>query len=59
MLNLREENEGINIKLKPANRNIGHDKFSSLLYAIYYIRENEDNKRKRRKHNFSDFMFLG
>jgi hypothetical protein len=58
MLNLREENEGINIKLKPANKNIGHDKVSSLLYAIYYIREYEDTKKKRRKHSFADFMFL-
>jgi hypothetical protein len=58
MLNLREENEGINIKLKPANRHIGHDKFSSLIYAIYYIREIEDNKRKRGSRRFSDYMFL-
>jgi hypothetical protein len=58
MQNLREENEGINIKLKPYNRNISHDKFSSLLYAIYYIREVEDMKLKKRKHNFSEYMFI-
>lgn len=57
LLNLREENEGLNIRLKPANKRIGHDKFSSLLYAIYYIREVEDSKVKR-KRKFSDFMFL-
>lgn len=58
MLNLREENEGLNIILKPANKRIGHDKFSSLLYGIYYIREIEDNKRKRNKGKFSEYMFL-
>lgn len=59
MLNLREENEGINIRLKPANRKISHDKFSSLAYGIYYIREIEDNKHKRKKAKISDFMFMG
>ena len=32
MLNLREENEGINIILKRANSRIGKDKFSSFEY---------------------------
>ncbi len=59
MLNLREEDEGINIRLKPANRNIGHDKFSSLLYGIYYIREIEDAKLRRKHSNFSQYMFIG
>lgn len=58
MLNLREENEGINIRLKAANKNIGHDKFSSLLYAMYYIKQEEESKRRRRKHSFAEFMFL-
>lgn len=57
MLNLREENEGVNIFLKPANKRIGHDKFSSLMYGIYYIKEIEDNK-KRKRGKLSDFMFL-
>jgi hypothetical protein len=30
MLNLREENEGVNIILKQANRHIKKDKFSAL-----------------------------
>lgn len=58
LLNLKEANEGVNIKLKPANSKIGHDKFSSLAYAIYYIREIEDAKSKKKKGRFSDFMFL-
>lgn len=58
MLNLREENEGINILLKPATRSIGHDKFSSLAYGIYYIREVEDSKRRDRSRRFSEMMFI-
>lgn len=58
MLNLREENEGVNIRLKQANKRIGHDKFSSLAYGIYYIREVEDNKNKKRRAKFSELMFM-
>jgi len=38
MLNLREENEGINIILKQANKSIKKDKFSALCYGLYYIK---------------------
>ena len=58
MLNLREENEGINIRLKPANKGMGHDKFSALLYGIYYIREIEDSKMRRKNRRFSECMFM-
>ena len=47
MMNLREENEGVNIILKQANKSIKKDKFSSLEYALYYIKQEEDNKKKR------------
>lgn len=49
MLNLREENEGINIILKRANKNISKDKFSALEYGLYYIKQEEDSKRKKKK----------
>jgi len=49
MCNLREENEGINIILKQANKSIRKDKFSSLEYGLYYIKQLEDSKRKKRK----------
>ena len=42
MLNLREENEGLNIILKQANKSIKKDKFSSFEYAMYYIKQVED-----------------
>lgn len=47
MLNLREENEGVNIILKKANNGIQKDKFSALEYGLYYIKNEEDNKKKK------------
>ena len=38
MLNLREENEGVNIILKQANKSVPKDKFSALEYGLYYIK---------------------
>lgn len=58
MLNLREENEGINIILKQANKSITKDKFSAFEYGLYYIKQEEDSKRKREKGRFADFMFI-
>ena len=57
MLNLREENEGINIILKRANRGIQKDKFSSFEYGLYYIKQEEESKKKRKKFNAKDWAF--
>ena len=58
MMNLREENEGINIILKQANRGIRKDKFSAFEYGLYYIKHEEDNKKKRKKFNAKDWAFF-
>lgn len=58
MLNLVEENEGINIILKPANRSIKKDKFSALIYGLYYIRYEEELSKKKRKRDISKFLFF-
>lgn len=59
MLNLREENEGVNIILKQANKGIKKDKFSSLCYGLYYIKNEEDKKKKKRKKfNAKDWQFM-
>ena len=58
MLNLREENEGVNIILKQANKSIRKDKFSAFEYGLYYIKQEEENSKKRRKFNAKDWMFL-
>lgn len=56
ILNLREENEGVNINLKQINRSIGKDKFSSLEYGLYYIREIEESKKKKKRFNAKDWL---
>ena len=58
MMNLREENEGVNIILKKANRGIKKDKFSAFEYGLYYIKEEEDNKKKKKKFNAADWQFF-
>jgi hypothetical protein len=58
MLNLREENEGINIILKQANKKVKKDKFSSLEYGLYYIKQEEENKKRRKRFNAKDWLFM-
>lgn len=58
MLNLVEENEGINIILKQASRKIKKDKFSALEYGLYYIKQEEDKKRKRKKRDIKQMMLF-
>lgn len=57
MLNLVEENEGVNIILKQSSRSIKKDKFSAFEYGLYYIKQEEDKKRRRKKRNIADMMF--
>ena len=58
MLNLREENEGVNIILKQANRGIKKDKFSAFEYGLYYIKQEEDNKKRKKKFNAKEWMLM-
>ena len=58
MMNLVEENEGVNILLKQSNKSVKKDKFSAFIYGLYYIKQEEDRKRKRRKRNIKDMMFF-
>ena len=58
MLNLVEDNEGVNIILKQDSRSIKKDKFSAFTYGLYYIKQQEDRMRKRRKRDISKFAFF-
>ncbi len=58
MLNLVEENEGVNIILKQSNRSIKKDKFSAFEHGMYYKKLEEDKKKKRKKRNIADMMFF-
>ena len=58
MVNLVEDNEGVNIILKQSSRGIAKDKFSAFIYGLYYIKQEEEKKRKRRGRNITDFLFF-
>jgi len=58
MMNLREENEGVKIILKQANKGIRKDKFSAFEYGLYYIKQVEENKKRKKKFNAKDWCFM-
>ncbi len=58
MLNLVEENEGVNIILKQSSKGIKKDKFSAFEYGLYYIKQEEDRKKRKRGFKISDMMFF-
>ena len=58
MLNLVQDNEGVNIILKQSNRGIKKDKFSAFIYGLYYIKQQEDKKRKRKSRSIADMIFF-
>lgn len=53
MANLVQENEGANIILKQSNKKIKKDKFSALIYALYWCKLREDKKGKRKSRDLS------
>lgn len=59
MMNLTEENEGVNVILKKNNNKVPKDRFSSLVYGLYYIRQQEERNKKRKSRNISDLLFFG
>ena len=58
MLNLVEDKEGVNIILKQSNRGIKKDKFSAFIYGLYYIKQDEDKRKKRKGRNISQMIFF-
>ena len=57
MLNLVEENEGVNIILKRVSRNVPKDRFSAFVYGMYYIKQDEDKGRKRKRRSIKDCRY--
>jgi hypothetical protein len=57
-LNLVEETQGINIILKQSSRSVLKDKFSAFLYAMYYIKQEEERKKRKKSFSMSDFLFF-
>lgn len=58
MLNLREENEGVNIILKQSSKKIKKDKFSAFEYGLYYVKQEEDRRKKKKRISIGDLLFF-
>lgn len=58
MANLREETEGVNINLKQVNKRIRKDKFSALEYGLYYLKLEEDRRKKKKRFIASEWAFF-
>ena len=58
MLNLVEENEGVNIILKRVTKSVPKDRFSAFIYGLYYIKLEEDRSRKKKKRGLSGLMLF-
>jgi hypothetical protein len=52
MMNLKEESDisggSLNIRLKPIAKKIPKDRFSALEYGLYYVKKQEDGKKRKR-----------
>lgn len=57
MLNLIEDNEGVNVILKQSSKGTPKDKFSAFEYGLYYIKKQEDSK-KNKKFDLSQFLLF-
>ena len=58
MLNLAEENEGVNIILKQISKGVRKDKFSAFIYGLYYIKSIEEKRRRRHGGRLASMMFF-
>ena len=59
LLNLVEENDNNrNIVLKPVSKAIKKDKVSALGYGLYYVKLQEERKRKRHGRDISKLLFM-
>ena len=58
MLNLIEENEGVNIILKRVSKSVPKDRFSAFIYGLYYVKLEEDRSRKKKKRGIAGLMLF-
>lgn len=58
MMNLIQQNEGVNIILKQDSRAIKKDKFSAFIYGLLFIKRDEERRNKKKKFNIGDLMLF-
>ena len=58
MLNLVEDNEGVNIILKQSSKTVPKDKFSAFEYGMLFIKSEEDRKKRHKTRDISNLMLF-
>ena len=58
MMNLVEDNEGVNIILKQSNKSVPKDKFSAFEYGMLYVKREEEKRKKRRTTHLGSLVFF-
>ena len=58
MLNLIEDNEGVNIILKQSNKSVPKDKFSAFEYGMLYVKREEERRKKRKTTHLGSLIFF-
>ena len=58
MLNLVQDTQGVNIILKQNSRGIKKDKFSAFVYGLYYIKQQDEKRKKRKRRDLSKMCFF-
>ena len=58
MLNLIEDNEGVNIILKQSSRGTPKDKFSAFEYGLLFIKREEEKKHKKKGLGIGSLMLF-
>ena len=55
---IQEKEDGAHIILKQSSRKIKKDKFSALIYGLYYCKIQEDKRGKKKTRDLSKFLFF-
>ena len=58
MLNLIEDNEGVNIILKQSTKTTPKDKFSAFEYGMLFIKREEERNKRRKNFDISDLLLF-
>jgi hypothetical protein len=58
MLNLIEDNEGVNIILKQSTKTTPKDKFSAFEYGMLFIKREEERNKRRKHFDISELLLF-
>lgn len=59
MMNMVSTNEGANIKLTQSTKKIKKDKLSALIYALLWVKRQDERNKNKKKFKMSDYLLFG